>query len=156
MAEFEVTRAHLKSAFDQENWDLLDKLLEIDCSRINDNSLFTDTWGDWWGMLVEAVYRRSVGAVSVLLKHGAQRDIARWGDGISITAQEAAADKPEILALLRNPKPPDYVRRTDPDLTPTEFSKGKSINRQGEIRDASGLVFQIDGCDEPGSHESKA
>jgi hypothetical protein len=72
MAEFEVTRAHLKSAFDQENWDLLDKLLEIDCSRINDNTLFTDTWGDWWGMLVEAVYRRSTDAVSVLLKHGAK------------------------------------------------------------------------------------
>jgi len=29
MTEFEVTRAHLKNAFDQENWDLLDKLLEI-------------------------------------------------------------------------------------------------------------------------------
>lgn len=45
MTEFEVTRAHLKGAFDQENWDLLDKLLEIDSTRINDNDLFTDTWG---------------------------------------------------------------------------------------------------------------
>ncbi|HSQ21161.1 MAG TPA: hypothetical protein VLR92_12425, partial [Blastocatellia bacterium] len=30
MTEFKVTRAHLKGAFDREDWDLLDKLLEID------------------------------------------------------------------------------------------------------------------------------
>jgi hypothetical protein len=156
MTDFVVTRAHLKSAFDQENWDLLDKLLEIDSSKINDNDLFTDTWGDWWGMLLEAVYKQSSDAVSVLLKHGAQRDIARWGDGIPITALEAAEDKPEILTLLQDPEAPVYVRKTDPDLPATESSKGRSINRQGKIRDATGMVFQMDGCDEPGSQESKA
>jgi hypothetical protein len=150
MTNFVVTRAHLKSAFDQENWDLLDKLLEIDSSKINDNDLFTDTWGDWWGMLLEAVYNRSVDAVSVLLKHGAQRDVARWGDGIPITALEAAEDKPEILALLRNPEAPVYVRKTDPDLPATESSKETAINRQSEIRDATGLVFQIGDSEEAG------
>lgn len=150
MTDFKVTRAHLKSAFDQENWDLLDKLLETDSSGINDNSLFTDTWGDWWGMLLEAVYRRSAHAVSVLLKHGAQRDLARWGDGIPITALEAAEDKPEILALLQNPEAPVYVRKTDPDLPSVESSKENAINRQGEICDATGLVFQVGDSDEAG------
>ena len=143
MTEFQVTRAHLKNALDQGNWDLLDKLLEIDNTRINDNDLFTDTWGNWWGMLLEAVYKRSVDGVRVLLKHGAQRDIARWGDGIPITALEAAEDKPEILALLLNPDLPVYVRKKDPDLSAMESSKGVAINLQGEIRDAKGLVFQI-------------
>lgn len=148
MTQFEVSRAHLKGAFDREDWDLLDKLLEIDCSRINDNSLFTDTWGDWWGMLLEAVYRQSASAVRVLLKHGAQRDLARWGDGIPITALEAAADKPEILALLQNPEPPDYVRRADPELPLAESSQDTAINRQGEIIEATGLAFQTDDPDQ--------
>jgi len=43
MSNFIVTRAHLKSACDQENWDLMDKLLEIDASKIDDHSLYTDT-----------------------------------------------------------------------------------------------------------------
>ncbi len=94
-------------------------------------------------MLLEAVYKRSVDGVRVLLKHGAQRDIARWGDGIPITALEAAEDKPEILALLLNPDLPVYVRKKDPDLSAMESSKGVAINLQGEIRDAKGLVFQI-------------
>ncbi len=45
MTEFQVTRAHLKNALDQGNWDLLDKLLEIDNTPINDNDLFTDNVG---------------------------------------------------------------------------------------------------------------
>ncbi len=142
MTNIKVTRGHLKWAVDQENWDLLDRLLEIDNSLINDNSLFTDTWGDWWGMLLEAVYRRSVDGVRVLLKHGAQRDLARWGDGMSMTPMDAAEDNPEILGLLQNPEPPIYVRKTEPDL-PGDSSKETSVNRQGEIRDATGLVFQI-------------
>ncbi len=149
MTEFEVTRAHLKNAFEQENWDLLDKLLEIDKARINDNDLFTDTWGDWWGMLLEAVYKRSPEAVSVLLKHGAQRDLARWGDGVAITALDAAEHKPEILALLQSSETPIYVRKTEPALLPAESSKEASVNRQGEIRDATGLVFPIGVFDEP-------
>lgn len=142
--EFKVTRADLKTAFDQQNWDLLDKLLEIDNSRINDNSLYTDSWGDWWGMLVEAARSRHVNGVSVLLKHGAQRDLASWGDGVPFTAVEAAEDKPEILALLQTLEPPVYVRKTDPALPSGESSEEKAINRQGEIRDGTGLVFQLD------------
>ena len=143
MTDFKVTRGHLKSAVDQENWDLLDKLLEIDNSLINDDSLFTDTWGDWWGMLLEAVYKQSVDGVRVLLKHGAQRNLPRWGDGMSMTPIEAAEDKPEILALLQNPEPPIYVRTTEPEVPSAELSKETSVNRQGDIRDATGLVFQI-------------
>lgn len=142
--EFNVTRAHLKTAFAAEQWDLLDKLLEIDNSSINDNALFTDTWGDWWGMLVEAVRRRSVDGVRVLLKHGAQRDLASWGDGVPFTAFEAAEDKPEILALLTSPKPPVYVRQTDPALSEGESAEEQTVHRQGEIRDHTGLVFRID------------
>ena len=148
--EFNVTRAHLKTAFAAEQWDLLDKLLELDSSRINDNALFTDTWGAWWGMLVEAVRRGSVDGVRVLLKHGAQRDLASWGDGVPFTAFEAAEDKPEILALLTSPKPPVYVRKTDPPLPEGESAEEQAVHRQGEIRDRTGLVFQIDGPLESG------
>ena len=148
--EFNVTRAHLKTAFAAEQWDLLDKLLEIDNSSINDNALFTDTWGDWWGMLVEAVRRRSVDGVRVLLKHGAQRDLASWGDGVPFTAFEAAEDKPEILELLTSPKPPVYVRQTDPPLPESESAEEQAVNRQGAIRDHTGLVFRIDDSLESG------
>ncbi len=142
--EFTVTRAHLKTAFDQQNWDLLDKLLEIDNSRINDNSLYTDTWGDWWGMLAEAARNRSVDGVSVLLKNGAQRDLASWGDGVPFTALDAAEDKPEIMALLQTLEPPTYVRKTDPPLPSGESPEEQAVNQQGEIRDSAGLVFQTD------------
>ena len=142
MPNFQVTRAHLKTACDQQNWDLLDKLLEIDNSRINDNSLYTDTWGSWWGMLLQAVGSGAVEGVKVLLKHGAQRDLASWGDPGGDTPLQAAQGKPEILALLQAAEPPTYIRQTDPPLPQGESPEERAVNRQGEIRDATGLVFQ--------------
>ena len=101
-------------------------------------------------MLVEAVRRRSVDGVRVLLKYGAQRDLASWGDGVPFTAFEAAEDKPEILALLTSPKPPVYVRQTDPPLPEGESGEDQAVNRQDEIRDHAGLVFRIDDSLESG------
>ncbi len=142
MSDFKVTRAHLKTACDQKNWDLLDKLLEIDSSQINDNSLYTDTWGAWWGMLLESAGSDSIEGVKVLLKHGARRDLASWGDGIEIAPLEIAKDKPEILALLQNSELPEYIRKTDPPLPQGESPEEQAVNRQGEIRNKTGLVFQ--------------
>lgn len=142
MSAFQVTRAHLKTACDQQNWDLLDKLLGIDASQINDNSLYTDTWGIWWGLLLETVRLGSVEGVRVLLKHGAQRNLACWGDGPEVTPLEMAEGKSEIIALLQAAGLPDYTRQTDPPLPPAASPEEQAINRQGEIRDRTGLVFQ--------------
>ncbi len=69
MEKLKTTRVHLKNAVDNHNWDLLDKLLEIDNSQINDTSLYTDTWGEWWGLLVECIRNEQVEGVKILLKH---------------------------------------------------------------------------------------
>jgi hypothetical protein len=146
--EFKVTRAHLKTASDQQNWDLLDKLLEIDSSQINDNSLYTDTWGEWWGLLFETVRRASVDGLKVLLKHGAKRNLASWGDPGGNTPLQAARDKPEILALLQAGETPAYRRQTDPPLPELLSPIEMGVNRQGEIRETTGLVFQTDAIDQ--------
>ncbi|MBX0327417.1 hypothetical protein K2Z83_06970 [Oscillochloris sp. ZM17-4] len=143
MRPFTVTRAHLRAACESQSWDLLDKLLEIDPSRIDDNALFTDTWGTWWGMLIAAIVDNSPAGVRVLLKHGACRDQATWGDCVPETALELARDKPAILALLQSDQTPTYVRETDPPLPEGESPQDQATNRQGEIRDATGLVFQV-------------
>lgn len=142
MTSFTVTRAHLKNACDEQNWDLLDLLLELDPTHLNDHSLFTDTWGVWWGLLFEAVRNRSVDGITVLLKHGAQRDVTTWGDGIAHSALEIARDTPAILALLQASEPPAYIRKTDPQLPPRDTPEASAINRQGTLRDETGLVFQ--------------
>ena len=141
MPAFNVTRAHLKSACDQQNWDLLDRLLEIDASKIDDNALYTDTWGEWWGMLMAAIAVNSVDGVRVLLKHGADRECGTWGDCVPCSPVEAAKDKPEILALLQTPERPTYVRKSEPELPACESAEDQQINQQGAVRDASGLVF---------------
>ena len=143
-----MTRADLKKACDQKAWDLLDKLLEIDRSHIDDKSLYTDTWGDWWGMLLECVYNNQINGVRVLLSHGADKAIGRWGDGIPQTALEAAAEKPKILALLTQSEPIVYQRQSDPPLPQSLSKRDKEINQQGQIRDETGLVFPIDMEDE--------
>lgn len=141
MAEFAVMRGQLKAACEQGNWDLLDKLLEIDRSLIDDDALFTDTWGSWWGMLFEAVRLGACDGVRVLLKHGARRDLPCWGDGLVQTPVELAQDQPAILALLLAPQPPDYTRTSDPPLPHSETPAVQAANRQGQIRDQTGLVF---------------
>lgn len=141
MTAFNVTRAQLKAACEGRNWDLLDKLLELDPSGINDNALYTDTWGEWWGLLLEAVRIDSADGVRVLLKHGAARDASTWGDCAPCGALEAAKDKPEILALLQSHERPAYVRKTDPPLPADASPEEQTVNRQGEIRDEAGLVF---------------
>lgn len=148
MNDFKVTRAHLKIACEQQDWDLLDKLLEIDNSSINDTSLYTDTWGEWWGLLFQAILSDSVDGVKVLLKHGAKRHVGNWGDCIPISPKELARDKPEILALLKNRKRPDYQRKTEPPLPKGESAEEQTINRHGKIRDETGLVFPFEGIQE--------
>lgn len=147
MIAFKVTRAHLKNAVDQKQWDLLDKLLEIDNGRINDNALYTDTWGEWWGMLLECVYQDQIEGVKVLLKHGAKKKLASWGDCMPTTPLEAAAEKPHIRTLLEAKSRPTYTRLTDPPLPQTESPQDQAVNRQGQIRDETGLVFQVDNTD---------
>lgn len=141
---FRVTRAHLKNACDQRNGDLLDKLLEIDNKLIDDAAFYTDTWGEWWGLLLECVYSSWVDGVRILLKHGADRRQGNWGDCLPITPEEAAAGKPEILQLLTSRERPAYTRQSDPPLPITESEDDRQINRQGQIRDETGLVFQTE------------
>lgn len=117
---------------------MLDLLLETDGTHIDDNALFTDTWGEWWGLLMEAIYRQACDGVRVLLKHGANPDVGRWGDGVPQTPLEAAEGKPEIMALLLEPVRPEYSRKTNPPL-PSSVPETDAL---GRIRDKTGLVFQ--------------
>lgn len=143
-SNYTVTRAHLKNACDSKNWDLLDKLLEISTKHINDANYYTDTWGEWWGLLLNCVYTDSVDGVRVLLKHGAKKHVGSWGDCIPQTPTEAAADKPAILALLQAETRPTYTRQTDPALPQQESPQDNAVNRQGVIQEATGLLFQTD------------
>jgi hypothetical protein len=133
-----VSRSQLKAACEQENWDLLDLLLETDPTHLDDKALFTDTWGEWWGLLMEVIYRGSPDGLRVLLKHGANRDVGRWGDGMPQSPLEAAADQPEILTLLQDPARPAYNRQTYPPLPAAD----PAFDELGRIRDDTGLVFQ--------------
>src|SRR5260221_417424 len=63
-------RSQLKAACDRQEWAFLDLLLERDATHINDHAVYTDTWGDWWGLLLECVYQGHADGVRVLLKHG--------------------------------------------------------------------------------------
>jgi hypothetical protein len=40
-----IYRYQLKTACEQENWDLLDLLLETEATHLNNKALFTETWG---------------------------------------------------------------------------------------------------------------
>ncbi len=144
MTNFNVTRAHLKNAVEQRQWDLLDKLLEISTKHIDDNAYFTDTWGEWWGLLLECVLTNQEQGVRILLKHGANRKIGNWGDCIPMTPIEAAAGKPQILALLAGRDRPNYTRKTDPALPISETNTDRAVNQQGHVRDQTGMVFQVD------------
>ena len=146
MSDYPITRAHLKIACEKRMWDLLDKFLEIDAGHVNDKSMFTDTWGSWWSLLCEVVGRNQINGVKVLLKHGADPNLSSWGDGIPETPIEMAKDKPKILALLLNPQDVVYERKTDPPLPQWKEAAREIelINRQGVVRDQTGLVFQVE------------
>lgn len=144
MDKYIVTRASLKNAVDNENWDLLDKLLETDNSKINDKALYTDDWGEWWGLLMECVFKNRITGVIILLKHGAKKNVKTWGDCLPVSAVEAASkDSPEILKLLLDTAKPEYTRKTNPEL-PELSENDLKIIRQGEIMDKTGLVFNIE------------
>ena len=96
---------------------------------------------------MDAVGRDSVDGVRVLLKHGANREVGTSGDCLETSPLEAAVGKPEILALLQSPEVPTYIRKTDPPLPQGESLADQRVNRQGDIRDASGLVFQTEAID---------
>lgn len=117
---------------------MLDLLLETDATHLNEKALFTDTWGDWWGLLMEVIYRKAPDGLRVLLKHGANRDTGRWGDGMPQSPLEAAGGEPDILALLQEAARPAYSRQTDPPLPAAD----PKLDELGRIRDATGLVFQ--------------
>ncbi|MCA9780488.1 MAG: hypothetical protein KC800_27380 [Candidatus Eremiobacteraeota bacterium] len=106
----------IKKAIEEKNWDLLDKLLETDNSKVNDASMFTDDWGEWWAPLYECCLDNQVDGVRVLLKHGAKRKQRAWGDGMCRSPLEVAEEKGygEIVKLLKSKARPDYVRRSDP------------------------------------------
>jgi len=116
-----VTREQLKQAVIQKNWDLLDRLLEVDSSAINDNSLFQDSWGEWSGLLIQCVTKSQVDGVRILLKHGANPQLATWGEG-EHTFPLAVAEKRKnelIYRLLCGLDKPVYQRSSDPPLPGT-------------------------------------
>lgn len=94
-------------------------------------------------MLLECVMQKQIKGVQVLLARGANRGVAMWGDGFMTTPREAAEEQPEILALL-DAETVTYERKTDPELPVGETEKDRAINRQGEIRDGTGLVFPVE------------
>lgn len=144
-----VARAHLKRAIEEEHWDLLDKLLELDSSGVNDNSLFTDTWGTWFGALYWCVGRDLRSGVQILLKHGADPHLQCWGDCLPLSPLDLAQEgsKTSLLPLLTGAEPAAYERKTDPEIPP-ETARDRAVNRQREIADATGLMFQVEAIPE--------
>ena len=70
------------------------------------------------------------------------------GDCLPTIPLKAAADKLAILALLTADARPTYTRKSDPPLPESETAGDRRINRQGEIRDRTGMVFQIEAFDQ--------
>lgn len=143
-----TTRAQLVRAVKTASWDLLDRLLAEDSRHLDDNALFGDDWGDWWGMLLQCVYDDEIEGVRVLLAHGARRDLVRWGDAgyPPHTPLEAALEgrrAPAIVALLQDPQRPLYHRGAMTVTAPEPTCRDAALNRQGEIRDETGLIFPV-------------
>lgn len=147
-----VTRNQLKTAVEKNQWDLLDKLLEIDSTHIDDKSMFTDTWGEWWGMLFECVGKNKVTGVKILLKHGAKRKLGNWGDCLPMTPLELARsqENQELVELLVTKKRPDYQRKTDPTL-PELTQADALMEKQERVAQETGLRFQVEALEEPGT-----
>lgn len=137
-----VSRAKLVYAVDENDWDLLDLLLENDKNFINDNALFTDDWGSWWGMLFECVRQNKPEGVKVLLKHGAKKSVREWGDGFQRSPLELAEEKKnkEIIDLLTGKTKAEYTRKADVTI-PDKLLRESEMDAQDELRNKTGLVF---------------
>lgn len=140
-----ITRGHLKKAVDTQNWDLLDKMLTLDKTFINDRNYYTDTWGSWWGLLIECIQQNYTDGVKILLKHGIDKTEGVWGDCIPMTPIEFAKEREqgEMVVILESDIVPSYIRKSDPAI-PSLGDAEEIVNRRGEIADSTGLVFPIE------------
>jgi exopolysaccharide biosynthesis protein len=140
-----ITRGHLKKAVDTKNWDLLDKLLELDKTFINDRKYYTDGWGAWYGLLIECIHQESIDCVKVLVNHGVDKTLGVWGDCEEVDPIQFARDRKqdEILVILESNSIPLYTRATNPDI-PDLDEKENTVNRRADIADKTGLVFPLE------------
>jgi hypothetical protein len=132
---FVVTRRHLRDACDAKQWDLLDRLLEMDKRAIDDDALYGED-GDHWGLLVECIRNKDEDGVTVLLARGADRTIGIWGDGASYAPVEVAEGQAGILALLAKDEVA-YVRKAEPELPAPD----DTLDPETVIRSKVGLVL---------------
>lgn len=151
-----VARAHVVRAIESRDWDLLDQLLEQDPKHAKDRSLFTDTWGEWWGGLVECVRKGHTDGVRVMLKHGAKPTDSNWGDccvesAIDIARERLPGGHP-IRELLERRMPATYSRHGDRAL-PELSERDRLMERQAEVAAATGLQFQVDAFETKGEEE---
>ena len=93
-------------------------------------------------MLYHCCLVNEVDGVKVLLKHGAKRKLNAWGDGLCLSPKQVAKEKGyhEILSLLQSKARPEYQRKTEPEIPP-ESDRDRAVNRQREVADQTGLVF---------------
>ncbi len=140
-----ITRGHLKKAVDTKNWDLLDRLLEIDKTFIDDRKYYTDGWGAWYGLLIECIHQESTIGVKVLVKHGVDKTLGVWGDCEEVDPIQLARERKqdEILGILESSSIPVYERTTNPDIPDLE-EKENIVNQRADIADKSGLVFPLE------------
>jgi hypothetical protein len=149
--ETAITVGHLKEACSAANWDLLDYLLELDNAQVNYNSMYTDTWGEWWAMLLDVVYRGEVDGVRILLKHGADPALESWGDCLPRSAREvvterkmSAPDNPSwkrMDDLFSGREKAAWSRSCDPKIPPLGEA-GRHSNDRQNLADDTGLQFQ--------------
>jgi exopolysaccharide biosynthesis protein len=140
-----ITRGHLKKAVDTKHWDLLDKMLEIDKTFINDRKYYTDGWGAWYGLLIECIHKESLDGVKVLIKHGVDKTLGVWGDCEEVDPIQFAKERKqgEILVILESDASVSYERKTNPAI-PDLDDKENIVNRRGDIADSTGLVFPLE------------
>jgi hypothetical protein len=140
-----INRIHLKKALDEKNWDLLDLLLEIDNSNINDPSYYSDTWGSYWGLLVECIFHREFQGILILLNHGIDKEIGVWGDGPRVSALEIAKEKKmfDVIDLLNSTNIPKFLRASNPPI-PDLNVREKIIDDKFKTNIKNGVVFPLD------------
>jgi hypothetical protein len=140
-----ITRGHLKKAVDEKNWDLLDKILSIDKSFLDDRRYYTDGWGTWYGLLIECIRQSSLEGVKILIKHGVDKTLGVWGDCNEMDPIQFAREQNEvdILNLLTSDSIPVYIRTTDP-IIPDLTEKESIVDKRIDIADSTGLVFPLE------------